>query len=765
MKKQDKERNKEFKNNFNSVLKAKIKDYNLKKKNYMIYTVDNNMIYGLFTSAFISENDLKPTILIEISYKPLWADDLLWDILEMQSNKNEPDSLRVIGAFTMISAKYKEYAIKLENEEISTLEQIIDEELTKFKKIIPSLTESMYIEEIKNSNTIGNVDKSLIYIHENNINEALKIIDKTDGNGRFGVGGKTYKELVREYINKLQSGRKINNKDNTYVEYLNTVVTNLSKTNEDKKRQKTHDIFVSIMIFVPIIISPILIGFNQTLIGILLMIICWGLLFIIGTNRRKNITKGFYKIKDAHTKFNIINVDNENTIKELYEDSALTFMAETSDRLLDFIYNWLNNENVLKSDSLNLYVFDGKLLKSVYDFCKVSNDIKFISIFNKDLDINEANIKKFSHDHFQVKSRWLDDIVNNDKDKVEPFVLSSLHNDKINIIAERTKNKYNLQSKNIQEKLDILSNAEIDDYQFIKGKQQRTYPSINDIFKVVLFNNIELYGIVVNNHISNINGEDQIVIVIFDVDVNPIVAGVDFSKMIIEPQIVSKFYWTSGLFQTVCKEYKTNEKLNYGFYSISKNSFLDEYGNKIEQEPEHLGIYGITTMHGVAYEVVRELIIRHNIDISNLKIVNNSIKSTNKLDADVRIFNLLSNDNLKNIDTSSKNNNETTKNILNVTLAEKADYMIYFNSNIKYTKLPEFFNKHNQNVSIDYDESGNVGIKSNDSNEGINSEFCVTGDKYKDYLIDVEEEIKEDINEDGLDDFDVYNVPIGVDTL
>ena len=268
----------------------------------------------------------------------------------------------------------------------------IDEELTKFKKIIPSLTESMYIEEIKNSNTIGNVDKSLIYIHENNINEALKIIDKTDGNGRFGVGGKTYKELVREYINKLQSGRKINNKDNTYVEYLNTVVTNLSKTNEDKKRQKTHDIFVSIMIFVPIIISPILIGFNQTLIGILLMIICWGLLFIIGTNRRKNITKGFYKIKDAHTKFNIINVDNENTIKELYEDSALTFMAETSDRLLDFIYNWLNNENVLKSDSLNLYVFDGKLLKSVYDFCKVSNDIKFISIFNKDLDINEAKV-------------------------------------------------------------------------------------------------------------------------------------------------------------------------------------------------------------------------------------------------------------------------------------------------------------------------------------------------------------------------------------
>ena len=313
-------------------------------------------------------------------------------------------------------------------------------------------------------------------------------------------------------FDKLQSGRKMNNKDNTYVEYLNTVVTNLSKTKEDKKRQKIHDIFVSIMIFVPLIISPILIaGFNQTLIGILLMIICWGLLVVVGINKRKNINKTFYKIKDAHTKFNIINVDNEKTIKELYEDSALTFMAETSDRLLDFIYNWLNNENVLKSDSLNLYVFDGKLLKSTYGFSKVSNNMKFMSIFNKDLNINETNIKSYSYAHFQVKARWLDDIVNNDKDKIEPFKL----------------------------------------------------------------------------------------------------------------------------------------------------------------------------------------------------------------------------------------------------LSPKADYMIYFNSNIKYNKLPAFFNKHNQNINVDSDTKGNIGIKSKDFDDGINSEFCITGKEYKDYLNEYEEELKEDIDEDGLEDYDV----------
>ena len=201
MKKQDKERNKKLKNDFNSILKSKIKDYNLKKKDYMIYTVENNMIYGLFPSAFIREKDLKPIISIKISYKPLWADDLLWDILGMQSNKNEPDSLRVIGAFTMISAIYQEYNIELNDESISTLEEVLGNELAKFKDTIPLLTESMFIEKIKNCKMF--IDKSLIYIHENDIKTAKRIIDESTDTGRFIIGNKTYKDLVKEYIKKL----------------------------------------------------------------------------------------------------------------------------------------------------------------------------------------------------------------------------------------------------------------------------------------------------------------------------------------------------------------------------------------------------------------------------------------------------------------------------------------------------------------------------------------------------------------------------------
>ena len=136
---------------------------------------------------------------------------------------------------------------------------------------------------------------------------------------------------------------------------------------------------------------------------------------ITGIINRKRINKEFYKIKNAHTKFNLINVNDENIINELYKNSALTFIAEPNSELLDFIFNWLNNENVLKSDSLNLYAFNGHMLKQVFNHSRWEDNTKFLSIFLKDLDINDSNQVSFARAHFSVGSRWLDDIVDNDK--------------------------------------------------------------------------------------------------------------------------------------------------------------------------------------------------------------------------------------------------------------------------------------------------------------------------------------------------------------
>jgi hypothetical protein len=48
---------------------------------------------------------------------------------------------------------------------------------------------------------------------------------------------------------------------------------------------------------------------------------------------------------------------------------------------------------------------------------------------------------------------------------------------------------------------------------------------------------------------------------------------------------------------------------NYGFYDIFDQEFVDEYGNKLVEQPKLLGSYGVYTVWGIAQDINRELII------------------------------------------------------------------------------------------------------------------------------------------------------------
>ena len=69
---------------------------------------------------------------------------------------------------------------------------------------------------------------------------------------------------------------------------------------------------------------------------------------------------------------------------------------------------------MLKSERLNLYTFTGQDLKNAFGKRKrIRAEEKLMSIFLKDLDINESNKLQFSKDRLQIGGRWLDDIVAN----------------------------------------------------------------------------------------------------------------------------------------------------------------------------------------------------------------------------------------------------------------------------------------------------------------------------------------------------------------
>ena len=194
----------EFEKRFKSLLKGIVKKYKIKKKDYMLWTLQNEMISSIFPNAYLKELDFKPVIDIWIEYKPMWADDLLWDILGMQTNKNEPNSLRVIGAFTMISATYVKKSIKLQSDDIEEVRSVLYAEIENFLNSLPILTEQMYISEILNSKTVSDIDKALIYIHQNKINEAKILVKETSDTGRFMIGNKSYQKLVEEYLSTFR---------------------------------------------------------------------------------------------------------------------------------------------------------------------------------------------------------------------------------------------------------------------------------------------------------------------------------------------------------------------------------------------------------------------------------------------------------------------------------------------------------------------------------------------------------------------------------
>lgn len=181
-----------------------------------------------------------------------------------------------------------------------------------------------------------------------------------------------------------------------------------------------------------------------------------------------------------------------------------------------------------------------------------------------------------------------------------------------NIISNRWKERCEKLPDEIKEKLNELDNSDVSDYQLQVIKRKRSYPEIGDIFQVNPRDDIYFYGVVLNNHIHNINGDDLLLVLIFkqNIDIKGSISnGVKEDDLLLPPQIVGKEYWTRGYFYNVEHYDEILNVKDYGFYNIGKGKFFDEYGKELANQPKLLGIYGVATISGIARKINQELII------------------------------------------------------------------------------------------------------------------------------------------------------------
>lgn len=181
------------------------------------------------------------------------------------------------------------------------------------------------------------------------------------------------------------------------------------------KKEKIFDcIYATIMgisfIGVPLVAIPVFGTFGKLKSGLLISVLVYAVSLTVGLFRRNYIISRFYKIKSIEGKIKIVPVEDLTVLDELYKTSALTFVASPDPKALKFIYNWLNNCNILGEESLIIYALEGKSLREKYGY-EIEAERPFLCIPLSELNITAENIMKFGNEYTQVGAQYFDKMI------------------------------------------------------------------------------------------------------------------------------------------------------------------------------------------------------------------------------------------------------------------------------------------------------------------------------------------------------------------
>lgn len=149
---------------------------------------------------------------------------------------------------------------------------------------------------------------------------------------------------------------------------------------------------------IPLCIVPTLYLYKKFLIGTILILlgVCINIvLMILYRNLKNRIVQDLLNLYDFDDKIHIVAVTDSYQLDELYKENAITFKATPSIKVLSFLYNLLNNENLIKKERLDVYTLYGEDLKKKYDCKEIDDKLPFVCILKEDL--NFEKLAKSSH--------------------------------------------------------------------------------------------------------------------------------------------------------------------------------------------------------------------------------------------------------------------------------------------------------------------------------------------------------------------------------
>jgi len=195
---------KELKNSIMKIVKANIKPYGFRTKDGFIWHVQNGFFFTM--TLFIScPDDENCNFYINVSVKPMYADNLFWDIMDMRPNKDEPLSLRAVGAFALSGVPVIDKHVKMEKFEISALEELVKDSLKTLSDLLQQVKDNeedwFYAEEKKHFRYYqDDALRLMMLLHFEKYTEAMDYIRNSDNDsGGFVNAGKSLYENVNRY--------------------------------------------------------------------------------------------------------------------------------------------------------------------------------------------------------------------------------------------------------------------------------------------------------------------------------------------------------------------------------------------------------------------------------------------------------------------------------------------------------------------------------------------------------------------------------------
>lgn len=174
------------------------KQYKFKKKDNFVWVSKKDFFFCISFHLGVTEKD---EILIcsgSERCKPLWTDNLLWEIMEMNECLSAQMSLRGNGAFTFHGLPYNLTSIKIDNWKAEEIEEAVCRMISDFDKYVNSFSDELFYEnkdKIKYHDTLYEL---LYLIHLEDYEKAYLFANEmTDV--RFVNKGKKLTEYAMDY--------------------------------------------------------------------------------------------------------------------------------------------------------------------------------------------------------------------------------------------------------------------------------------------------------------------------------------------------------------------------------------------------------------------------------------------------------------------------------------------------------------------------------------------------------------------------------------